>query len=56
LEAKRLPARSHDESIQNEAAGFGVERLSRTGANEEEKSRRNRLTVRTLSGMRHEWH
>jgi len=32
---KKLPARSHNENTQNEAAGFGVERMSRAGANEE---------------------
>ena len=52
---RALPARSHGESIQNEAAGFGVEGMSRAETNEEEKSGRNRLTVWTLSGMTDLW-
>ena len=49
--AQKLPATNQNEDIQNEATGFGVERMSCTGTNEKEKSRRNRLTVWTLSEM-----
>jgi len=53
LPRKDYRQRTNAKAFKNEAPGFGVERMSSTGTDEDEKSRRTLLTVWTLSGMRH---
>jgi hypothetical protein len=44
---------SHDEDVQKEAKGFGVEGTSLATANPEEKNGKTYLTGRSLSGTQH---